>query len=224
VSPFAVVVADLVEASGPNGLSRELQIGKAAEHIACADVLLQGFNAFLSDQGLPYDLLVDVGGKFVRVQVKGTRGAYTKPRGDAKARDGYRFGLRRGRDSLGRIDPRHVDVFAFVALDTRRVAYVRTSDLLDKHGDVVSLVEVVDDSSSRRWGALTFGKCRQFPVGEPDRSSKECSTCGGRFPSTTEHFVPNKRCRGGISGACRNCSRAADTAAARLRRQRRSEA
>lgn len=40
-------------------ISRELQIGKAGEHLVCCDLLTHGFNAFLSDQGLPFDVVTD---------------------------------------------------------------------------------------------------------------------------------------------------------------------
>ena len=53
--------------------SGDLEIGKAAEHLVCYDLLLKGYNAFLSDQGLPYDIIVDLGSRILRVQVKGTR-------------------------------------------------------------------------------------------------------------------------------------------------------
>jgi hypothetical protein len=46
--------------------SRELEMGKAAEHLVCADLLMKGYNAFLSAQGLPYDVVIDQGrGLFV---------------------------------------------------------------------------------------------------------------------------------------------------------------
>jgi len=40
-------------------LSKELQIGKAGEHLVCTDLILKGYNAFLSDQGVPFDVLVE---------------------------------------------------------------------------------------------------------------------------------------------------------------------
>jgi hypothetical protein len=39
-----------------------LELGKAAEHLVVADLLLQRYRAFLSDQGLPYDAIVDLDG------------------------------------------------------------------------------------------------------------------------------------------------------------------
>ena len=47
-------------------------MGKAAEHLVCADLLMKGYNAFLSDQGLPFDVVIDLGRRLFRVQVKGT--------------------------------------------------------------------------------------------------------------------------------------------------------
>src|SRR5687767_8883562 len=44
-----------------DGLSTSLQLSKASEHLACAELILQGFNAFIVDAGLPYDILADRG-------------------------------------------------------------------------------------------------------------------------------------------------------------------
>ena len=49
--------------------SNELQIGKAGEHLACFDLISQGYHAFLSDQGLPYDIVLDIDGELRRIQV-----------------------------------------------------------------------------------------------------------------------------------------------------------
>lgn len=103
-----------------------LSIGKAAEHLVCADLMLAGYRVFLSDQGLPYDLLVDLGDRFIRIQVKAT----LKPK-NANARGRapnmvYVFHVRRrGKHSKGeRLSNKHCDVVALVALDTRAVAYM----------------------------------------------------------------------------------------------------
>ena len=74
--------------------SDDLEVGKAAEHLVCADLIMSGYRAFLSDQGLPYDILVDVDGALLRVQVKSTR----KPKNHdprTRATPGYFFHLRR---------------------------------------------------------------------------------------------------------------------------------
>jgi hypothetical protein len=88
--------------------------------------MLAGYRVFLSDQGLPYDLLVDLGGRFVRVQVKAT----VRPKNaNAKGRSPnlvYVFHVRRrGKGGKGmRLNVGHCDIVALVALDTRTVAYM----------------------------------------------------------------------------------------------------
>lgn len=103
-----------------------LSIGKAAEHLVCADLMLAGYRVFLSDQGLPYDLLVDLGDRFIRVQVKATiraKNANAKGRAPNMV---YVFHVRRrGKHSKGeRLSAKHCDAVALVALDTRIVAYM----------------------------------------------------------------------------------------------------
>lgn len=205
-------------------LSRELQVGKAAEHLVCCELILRGFNAFLADAGLPYDVLVETVHGVLRVQVKASLTPYRYERkgGSRIGRvvDGYRFGLRRGR-GFKRIDAASVDVFAFVALDSRRIAYLRTSELLTPDGRVVGLVEFACEADHRRWGHRTFQKCAEFPVGErTSDNTKACFRCGEVKPADTEHFTPNKRCRGGVNGICRDCHRIYDAAAKRAQRER----
>ena len=36
-------------------------MGKAAQHPVCADLLMKGYNAFPSAQGLPYYVVIDLG-------------------------------------------------------------------------------------------------------------------------------------------------------------------
>lgn len=159
----------IARTTGP--LSRELQIGKAAEHLVCAELILQGFNAFLADAGLPYDVVVDIGGRgLLRLQVKATLGEYKRKDGRASA---YRFGLRKGRN-YQRIPVGAVDAFAFVALDIRKVAYVHAAHVLNPQGETAVLIEFCDDTNSRRWGARTFSRFAQFPPQEEAPNTKKC--------------------------------------------------
>lgn len=204
--PASVLVTDL---------SRALQIGKAAEHIVCAELILLGFNAFLADAGLPYDLIVDLGaGGILRIQVKATLGQYKRKDGRVTA---YRFGLRKGRH-YQRIPLGSVDAFAFVALNIRRVAYVHASQVLGRDGNTFGLVEFCDDTNERRWGSRTFSKFAQFPPREEPPDTKQCFHCGTDKPASAEFFALNKRCRGGINGICRDCSRSKNTRQSRERR------
>lgn len=101
-----------------------IELGKAAEHIACADLILHGYRAFLSDQGLPYDIVVDIAGRLIRVQVKACAFA-RNVNGQGKApRLAYSFNVRRrGKNSQRRLTEEHCDIVACCALDIRRVAY-----------------------------------------------------------------------------------------------------
>lgn len=76
-------------------ISTELQMGKAGEHITCADLILQGFNAFLADQGLPYDVLVDFNGRIYKIQVKATGGLVEAQLHRPLV---YRFQIKKGRN------------------------------------------------------------------------------------------------------------------------------
>ena len=109
--------------------TRALDLGKAAEHIVCADLILAGYRVFLSDQGLPYDVLVDLGERFIRVQVKSTTRTKNANAKGRAANMVYVFHVRRrGRDGKGtRLSSDHCDVVALVALDTRTVAYMPIS-------------------------------------------------------------------------------------------------
>jgi hypothetical protein len=114
-----------------------LEVGKAAEHLVCADLILAGYRAFLSDQGLPYDVVVDAGRRLVRIQVKSTikpKNANTAGRSPNWV---YHFhARRRGKGAKGeRLSEAHCDLLAFVALDIRTVAYLPVRDV----GQTVSL-------------------------------------------------------------------------------------
>ena len=54
-------------------IKNDLLVGVAGEHLVCCDLICNGYNAFMTDQGLPYDLILDVDDKLLRVQVKTTR-------------------------------------------------------------------------------------------------------------------------------------------------------
>lgn len=113
-----------------SGLSKELQIGKAGEYLVCADLIMQGHNAFLSDQGLPFDIVIERNGRLKTIQVKSTGKFATY----GKSRDVYRFGLRVGRGGKRVPDEVACDYYAFVALDIRTVAYVKAKDMMSSSG------------------------------------------------------------------------------------------
>lgn len=111
--------------------SKELQTGKAGEYIVCADLILKGFVAFPSEQGLPYDVLLDTGSKLLKVQVKTTGGARKVPQRN-KESHAYIFNVKRnGKNGKGRYQDGEVDLFALVCLDVMKVGYLITTDMPD---------------------------------------------------------------------------------------------
>jgi len=105
--------------------SSALEIGKAAEHLVCADLILHGFRCYLSDQGLPYDVVVDLDGNLIRIQVKATcfpRDVNSQGRAERIA---YSFPVRRrGKSQKGRLSTKECDIVALVALDIQAIAYL----------------------------------------------------------------------------------------------------
>lgn len=107
--------------------SRALEIGKAAEHLVCADLILQGYTTYLTDQGLPYDVVVDLNGKLLRIQVKGTCAPRVIP--DTPHTKKYMWHVRRaGKGAKRIIGNDEFDVLALVALDIKQIAYMRLDD------------------------------------------------------------------------------------------------
>ena len=92
-------------------ISSELQVGKAGEYLVCCDLVMKGFVAFLSEQGLPYDVLLDNGSKLLKIQVKTCSGPRTIPQRatDTKA---YIFNIKRhGKNNVQRYKDNEVDIF-----------------------------------------------------------------------------------------------------------------
>lgn len=109
--------------------SKELQIGKAGEYLVCADLIMKGFVAFPSEQGLPYDVLLDNGIKLLRVQVKTTSELRAIPQ-RKKTAEAYIFTIKRhGKKNIKKYGNDEVDLFALVCLDTKQCGYVLAKDM-----------------------------------------------------------------------------------------------
>ena len=102
----------------------DLAAGKAGEYLVCADIILRGHTAFLSEQGLPFDVVADVNGRLLRVQVKTTRGSRGVPQ-RANHTPAYLYHIKRcGKDGKGSYGQGDVDMFALVALDTKDIGFL----------------------------------------------------------------------------------------------------
>lgn len=103
----------------------DLQIGKAGEYLVCADLIINGFVAYPTEQGLPYDLILDIGKRLLKVQVKTTR----KPKEIPQRKTSipayiFHIGNNGKQNSRKKYSSLDVDLFALVSLDTRRIAYI----------------------------------------------------------------------------------------------------
>lgn len=102
----------------------ELSIGKAGEHLVCADLLLNGHEAFLAAQGAPYDVIGDIRGKLIRIQVKTSQGACRIPQRAGEI-TGYVFNIRRcGRGGRRKYDESEIDLYALVSVSERVIGYI----------------------------------------------------------------------------------------------------
>lgn len=120
-----------------SSLSKELQSGKAGEHLVCFDLIMQGYSAFLADQGLPYDVIVDKNGVLLKIQVKSTK----KLVNYEKSKNIYRFGTRRAKKSKRLLKCGEVDYFAFVALDIMKIAYIHSKDMVTSSGYIKQTID-----------------------------------------------------------------------------------
>lgn len=152
-------------------LSKQLQDGKAGEHLACAELLLQGFNALLTAQGMAYDLIVDWKETIFRIQVKSSLQPY-----DTNV---YRFNIARiGRGGRALREASECECFAFVALDIRKIAFVPTHLLTRADGGVIGLTEMRTDKAP--CGGRTFDYFKSFQPQKLIEKSMDAPICVAR--------------------------------------------
>jgi len=102
----------------------DLELGKAAEHLVVADLILSGYRAYLTEQGLPYDAVIDHDGSLFRIQVKASREPKKLPQYGAIG-TGYLYNVRRAGKRGRRIYADDAfDIIALVGMDIRVVAYL----------------------------------------------------------------------------------------------------
>jgi hypothetical protein len=102
----------------------DLQIGKAGEYLVCADLILKGFIAFPSEQGLQYDVVVDIKGKLIRIQVKTTKEYRYRPQRKTQI-PSYLFHPKRcGKGGMKCYTESDIDIMAFVAIKDNIIGYL----------------------------------------------------------------------------------------------------
>jgi len=122
------------------------EIGRAATFLVLSDLILNGYRAIASDEAFPYDIVAEINGKLVKIQVKSlTR----KPKlyGKSKTRF-YNFILKQGKSgNVKKYKDIDVDGFALVMLDIQKIAYLLKRGF---NGWSVSLVDKNEKRESRR--------------------------------------------------------------------------
>lgn len=103
----------------------DLEIGKAGEHLVCADLILNGYSCVLTGQGLKYDILLEANYKLYKIQVKTTRGERIPYTSDSKT-PVYIFSIgRNGKKNCNSFyEENDVDIFALVSLEEKYIAYI----------------------------------------------------------------------------------------------------
>ena len=103
----------------------DLQIGKAGEYLVCADLILNNYIAYPSEQGLPYDVVMDYNGKLLKVQVKTTRKAKEIPQRKTSI-PAYIFhiGNNGAANKRKTYNKKDVDLFALVCAESKEIAYL----------------------------------------------------------------------------------------------------
>lgn len=155
-------------------VSKELQVGKAGEYLVCADLIIKGFVAFPSEQGLPYDVVLDTGAKMLRIQVK----TCEKPRelsfSQRKTKTiVYQYTIKfhgKHRDRL--YDEDEVDIFALVALDSRLVGYVLAENM---RSTVNFRVDALRGTYRDEKALNDYKRVRELKDKEPQLTQREIS-------------------------------------------------
>jgi hypothetical protein len=119
---------DKLNVDGDGAEFDALLVGTAAEYLVCFDLMMRGYPAFRADQGFPYDAVVQVPGRLLRLQIKSTLKTrrFYQSRGHI---EGYAWQTRRGRRGVRTYDPNTYDAMAFVALDIKEIAYLPAAEV-----------------------------------------------------------------------------------------------
>jgi N6-adenosine-specific RNA methylase IME4/ParB-like chromosome segregation protein Spo0J len=105
-----------------------LKVGKAAEHLVCADLLMRGYNVSLASQGSPYDAIVEVDGELLRVQIKSSQWTRNINASGRNERQAYSWRIRDAQYNGDNILKTTADIIACVAMDIMMVAYFAAYD------------------------------------------------------------------------------------------------
>lgn len=105
-------------------------VGRAGEFLVCAELAMAGYECFLAEGRLPYDIIADICGTPVRIQVKTTSGVKACPQRKHHT-PVYMFNARRvGKMQRKAYEEGQTDLIAYVALDRRLIAFMRADRIV----------------------------------------------------------------------------------------------
>lgn len=172
----------------------DLAAGKVGEYLVCADLILRGYTAFPSEQGLPYDVVADIGGRLFKVQVKTTRTLRPVPQRKEHT-SAYIFHVGKcGKGGVKSYSQSDVDLFALVALDDRTIGYMKPSEIRrtmifraprnrGKHLDEIMEVRRVEIHDDRERGMKNSEIARKHGI-DPSLVGRILSKTTNTFPGS----------------------------------------
>lgn len=142
--------------AGGEGYQRPVDAGVAGEYLTCYRLMTLGYRAYRTEPFSPYDVVIDIDGRLIRVQVKGTAKP-CPPENARRARPAYLFTLTHNAPNRKKGPYREglFDLVAFAALDIGEVAYMTADEVRVGHTFRIP----GDDKPSR--GALHFA---DYPI------------------------------------------------------------
>jgi hypothetical protein len=114
-----------------------LNVGRAGEFLVAADLILKGFRAFPTSEGLSYDIILETKNHiFLKIQVKSTIGKRKRSKQNGqKGESPFRYifhGKRSGKHGKNCYTDKEVDIFAFIALDSKEIGYIPIDFIQDQ--------------------------------------------------------------------------------------------
>lgn len=94
--------------------------GQAGEYLTAFDLAKNGFTPILTPEALDYDIIVDVSGRLIKLQVK----SLSKPRVSKIDELIYEFSLRRERKSSTLYTKDNIDGFALATIEHKSIMYI----------------------------------------------------------------------------------------------------
>jgi hypothetical protein len=101
------------------------RIAKAGEYLTAFELTARGFDVSIAAEGLPYDLLAQIANRVLRVQVK----TAARPVWDERYVFDTKLGSHKGPNRSRVYDGADIDLFALVALNLKRVAFISRQDV-----------------------------------------------------------------------------------------------